>query len=343
MSCLIQTTLLLNSSWDISTGMWWWPYDPRWTRIRLMARSEYGERNLSIRCLFPTWVLCLVQRYSEHRQKKEVWTWSIWVFSAKYVGDHNNACSGHWRSRFSQAIETILDKYHEIFVEEEDDGEQQSWSLRDSKACFGLRRTRHLRTGLNAIERNTLFFGYPLWSVRLVLVMLDHTSVFKELLVPCLIDQSLRRYALCVLQQFVFMPLVPTLKMLKTKLKSKILSKAWEKRGKFRPRSAHSTGRPIVFGKNQNLWPEDGKLTQSSERKKRVSRQRLVLMAQSCLPNIVFSIHYAPVHIHPTNRTFPNLSSYFRSSNSLGQRDRKAFLNCWQGANSSPLALTHLW
>lgn len=30
-------------------------------------------------------------------------------------------------------------------------------------------------------------------------------------------------------------------------------------------------------------------------------------MAQSCLPNIVFSIHYAPVHIHPTNRTFPNV------------------------------------
>lgn len=27
---------------------------PRWTRIKLMTRSEYGERNLSIRCLFPT-------------------------------------------------------------------------------------------------------------------------------------------------------------------------------------------------------------------------------------------------------------------------------------------------
>lgn len=342
MSCLILITLLSNSSWDISTGMWLIS-PPRWTRIRLMACSEYEERNLSIRCPFPTWVLCLVQHYSEHRQKKEGWTWSIWVFNAKYVGDQYNVCSGHWRGRFSKAIETILDKYHEIFVEEEDDGEQQSWSLPDWKACFGLKSKRHSRTGLNAIERNTLFFRYPLWSVRLVLVMLvrSRISVFKVLSIPCLIDQSSCRHAPCALQRFVFMPLVPTLKMLKTKLKSKILSKAWEKRGKCRPRSAHSTGRPTVFCKNQKLCDQKmGKLTQSSERKRRVSRQRLVPIN---LPKYGLS--------HPLcSRSYPTHQSHIPQSvlalsklNSLGQRDRKAFLNCWQGANSSPLALTHLW
>lgn len=136
--------------------------------------------------------------------------------------------------------------------------------------------------------------------------------MLKILPIPCLIDQSLCPHAFYPLRQFVFMPLVPTLMMLRRNRKAKCCLRL--------ERSGESAGLDLLIPLADLQYLVSTKttrtgrrkeLTHSSARNRRIVRQRLIPMAQSCLPNIICPILCVPNHTQLPQSHIPNPSSHF--------------------------------